>query len=330
MTVSIILVTCNRLEFLKQSIKAMEDRLTTPYRLIIINNHSVDGTTEWLEELKKTAKYEIILVHNTLENVPLLSGCYTQGLKYVESDYFVATQDDIVIPLHKPDVLTRLIALIDKYPRYAAITLRKPFFKAGDGVFEGEVTRTRTAGAGFRIHKTSDWKDIGFLNRRWESLATKAQANSIGKVVGVATNLWMKDLGFCENRGYSQEYIDSVSDKSGWNWVKSEAQEFRRHKWGEIDPITHVPFFPGNNILTIKEYEKGCGSIFKIVRTADAKKIGFGLGQMERPYWAKAMKGIGKKVGIVLKESGINASEWKNVTGNKGYDSGKNEHTTNW
>ena len=87
--IDIILVTCNRLKFLKQSIQTMEDRLTTPFRLIIINNHSVDGTTEWLEELKKTAKYEIILVNNTIENAPLLSGCYTQGLKYVESDYFV-------------------------------------------------------------------------------------------------------------------------------------------------------------------------------------------------------------------------------------------------
>jgi len=323
--IDIILVTCNRINFLKQTIQKMEERLSTPYRLIIINNHSIDGTTEYLEELKKTASYEIILVNNTIENVPKLSGCYTQGLEYVESEYFVCTQDDIIIPLHNPDVLTQLIDLIDRHPRYAAISLRKPYFKAADGKFTPEVTRTRTIGAGFRIHRTDEWKKIGgFLNRRWESLATKGQANAMGKVVGVCTDLWMGDLGFCHNRGYSQEYIDSVKDTSGWEWVKEQSQEFRRNKvLPEADPWTNIPLFLGNNVLGVKENNKSCGSLFRIQSKADVEKIGFGISQYERPFWSKQMNEVlNKKVGVVPKESGVYASEFKNVDKNRGYDEG--------
>ena len=59
------------------------------------------------------------------------------------------------------------------------------------------------------------------------------------------------------------------------------------------------------------------------------EKIGFGTGQYERPYWSKAMNKINKKVGIIPRESGITASEWKNVLGsNKGYNANFKEYYT--
>ena len=49
--IDIILLTCNRIKLLQQIIVGFEERLKTPYRLIVINNNSKDGTTEYLEEL---------------------------------------------------------------------------------------------------------------------------------------------------------------------------------------------------------------------------------------------------------------------------------------
>ncbi len=213
----IILLTCNRINFLKQCIKALEEKLSTPFSLIVINNNSKDGTTEYLEELKLKSDYKIQLIFN--ENPPKLSGCYTQGLEYVTTDYFVCLQDDIIIPDLEPDVLSRMIKLIDAYPEYGGITLRKPNMR---GNWSGEVTRTKTAGAGFRIHKTKEWRDVGFGNRRWETLATKEMATKIGKLVGVATDMWLKDLGYIKDRGYPGWYINEMQIKNSYEWIKKQ------------------------------------------------------------------------------------------------------------
>ena len=325
----IILLTCNRLAFLKKCIKAMEDRLQGQYRLIIINNNSKDGTTEYLNELEKTAGYEILNIFN--EDPPLLSKCYTQGLEHVKSEYFFATQDDIIIPLVYPDVMTQLKKLLDDHPRYAAITLRKPWFKAADGAFTPGVTRTRTAGAGFRVHRRDVWKDVGFGNRRWESMALRAQAISMDMIVGIATDLWMYDLGWSGDRGYPKWYIDEMKEKDNWGFIKKPPYNWRPHnKWPEVDPWTHIPLFPGKNALGVKEVPKSCGSIFRIQSKADVEKMGgFGKGQYERPWWYENVtKVLGKKVGIIPKQTNVCVSEWKNVYGNRGYPEGFNDYFT--
>jgi glycosyltransferase involved in cell wall biosynthesis len=49
--IDIILLTCNRLKLLQQIIAGFEERLDVPYRLIVVNNNSKDGTTKYLEGL---------------------------------------------------------------------------------------------------------------------------------------------------------------------------------------------------------------------------------------------------------------------------------------
>jgi len=75
------------------------------------------------------------------------------------------------------------------------------------------------------------------------------------------------------------------------------------------------------------EDEGRCGSIFRIQRSSDIKKIG-GLGteQFERPWFSEKIKSLGKKQLITNKASGWIATEWKG-TGNKGYAAGINFHT---
>ncbi len=233
----IILVTCNRINFLKQCIDALEERLSTPYRLIVINNNSKDGTDEYLAELKSKSDYYIKIIRN--EQPPQLSGCYTQGLEHVESEHFVCLQDDIIIPHLEPDVLSRLIKLIDENEHYSGIGLRKPLMK---GNFTGELTRTKTVGAGFRIHRTQEWRDAGgFGNRRWETLATRDQSARMGKVLGVATNIWLKDLGHCKFRGYPEWYRKEVGDRSGWEWIRKQPNRLDLDPYKNIDEKTHEP-----------------------------------------------------------------------------------------
>ena len=58
---SIMLVTYNRLELTKRTFDNLFANAKHPFRLIIVDNGSTDGSKEWLKELEK--------------NIPQLSGC---------------------------------------------------------------------------------------------------------------------------------------------------------------------------------------------------------------------------------------------------------------
>lgn len=50
-TTSVMMVTYNRLELTKRMLESFFKTTDTPYRLIVIDNGSTDGTVEWLQQL---------------------------------------------------------------------------------------------------------------------------------------------------------------------------------------------------------------------------------------------------------------------------------------
>ena len=50
--IDVILVTFNRLNFLKHTVKKIYERTRYPYRLWIVDNNSTDGTQHWLKAAK--------------------------------------------------------------------------------------------------------------------------------------------------------------------------------------------------------------------------------------------------------------------------------------
>jgi rhamnopyranosyl-N-acetylglucosaminyl-diphospho-decaprenol beta-1,3/1,4-galactofuranosyltransferase len=50
MTVAAAIVTHNRLELLKLSVRSLRTQARKPDEIIIVNNGSTDGTAEWLAE----------------------------------------------------------------------------------------------------------------------------------------------------------------------------------------------------------------------------------------------------------------------------------------
>lgn len=240
----ILLLTCNRVALLKQIITGFEERLNTPYRLIVINNNSKDETNEYLSSLIKKALYPIVLIHNKDGEERGLTDAYTQAFKHVESELFITTQDDLLIPDLEPDVLTQLIDLFEKNPEFGAICLRTIDQKVSGPNDPGEIIEKKVNACPgvFRIQRKSDIKKIGGFGsaRRWEDSAMVRIMNNIGKKCGIARNLWVKDLGLSPDRGYPEWYRKSVKgnyDKN-FEWV---AKDRRQREVGEMDPKTHVP-----------------------------------------------------------------------------------------
>lgn len=233
----IVLLTCNRIKLLQQIIAGFQERLRTPYHLIVVDNNSKDGTTEYLKELK-----DIILVHNKDGEEKGICGAYTQAFACVESELFITTQDDLLIPDLEPDVLVQLIDLFNRNPEFGAICLRTADQKRGP--YEGDelIRKINTCPGVFRIHRKSDIEKIGgFGNaRRWEDSEMVRIMANIGKKCAIASNLWVKDLGLAPDRGYPEWYRKSVSGNYNKNfeWVAGSRPQ---RPILEVDPKTHKP-----------------------------------------------------------------------------------------
>lgn len=94
--VGVVLVTFNRLTQLKIALKAYEEQSCKPKYIVIVNNKSTDGTTEflteWLSVLSEYDKYIINLEVNTGG-----SGGFYQGLKKaleLDADWIWVADDD--------------------------------------------------------------------------------------------------------------------------------------------------------------------------------------------------------------------------------------------
>lgn len=127
--VDIIILTYQRLYFLKEVIDEIKNRTIYPYRLIVVDNGSTDGTREWIQEMYKQGKIWKYVF--TKENL-FMTEAFTKGLELVESKYFITTQDDLVPPKVSPCWLTQEVQLLDKHKEFVSISMNygnRSFFK---------------------------------------------------------------------------------------------------------------------------------------------------------------------------------------------------------
>ncbi|WP_207428465.1 glycosyltransferase family 2 protein [Pedobacter sp. SYSU D00535] len=97
-----VIVTYNRFELLKECIQAIRDQTSKVDEILVVNNNSTDGTTEWLN-----TQTDITLI--TQENQGGSWGFYT-GLKagYLKGYDWIWVMDDDTIP--DPDAFEKLKA----------------------------------------------------------------------------------------------------------------------------------------------------------------------------------------------------------------------------
>ena len=114
MNVDVVIVTYNRLEKLKKALACYENQTMTFRNIIIVNNHSNDGTFEYLDSWKEIkapfAKYVI----NTEENLGGSGGFYT-GQKYamaLNPDWIYLADDDAYA---EPDMMEQFYMFCDNH-----------------------------------------------------------------------------------------------------------------------------------------------------------------------------------------------------------------------
>lgn len=94
--VDIIVITFNRIEYFKTFIEMLYLSTKYPFRLIVVDNGSIDGTREWVVEKEKEG---VIWKHVFNSENMKMAAAFSEGFKHVESELFLTTQDDITPPI---------------------------------------------------------------------------------------------------------------------------------------------------------------------------------------------------------------------------------------
>jgi len=105
-TVSLMLCTYNRLELTKRMMSSLLMTTNSPFRLIVVDNGSLDGTVSWLSDelpslLKKSEYCQNYDLHCNEKNLGIASG-RNQGLQIADKykDYFLGCLDnDVEMPM---------------------------------------------------------------------------------------------------------------------------------------------------------------------------------------------------------------------------------------
>ncbi|MEW9123297.1 MAG: glycosyltransferase [Thermotaleaceae bacterium] len=116
MKTSIILLTFNQLHFTKlcvDSIRKYTDEGT--YEIIVIDNHSTDGTAAWLKEQE-----DIQALFND-ENLGFPKGC-NQGIKLATGDNILLLNNDVIVTPHWLSNLTRCLCSAEDIGAVGAVT----------------------------------------------------------------------------------------------------------------------------------------------------------------------------------------------------------------
>ena len=91
----IIVLTFNRLAYFKVFTDQLYERTKYPFRLIVVDNGSTDGTRDYIKRLRDEGRVWKFLF--TDQNLPMAKA-FTAGYGLVESEYFVTVADDMIPP----------------------------------------------------------------------------------------------------------------------------------------------------------------------------------------------------------------------------------------
>ena len=204
----IVMTTYNRIEFTRKAVSYIFGRTKVPYRLIVVDNNSVDGTQDMLLDFKKQGVVHHLIL---LEENYGIHMAKNYGLSLVRSEpYYIDTDNDLLCPDLRPDWITQLSTLMDKLPNYGAIACR-PQVLVGRGGDEFKdvvgVKEFNHIGAHLRIMRTKAVREVGGWEKTWSAnrnhedkfIATALQNK--GLKVGYAKDIRCWHI-FGENWGY--------------------------------------------------------------------------------------------------------------------------------
>lgn len=109
---SVIVITWNRLDYSKRCIRSILEKTNyKPYELIVVDNHSTDGTEKYLQDLQRVGKIQKLVL---LDRNYGAGYAMNRGIERSEGRYLIRSDNDMV---YNQGWLTELISSLKRLPR---------------------------------------------------------------------------------------------------------------------------------------------------------------------------------------------------------------------
>lgn len=155
-----VVVTYNRKEKLKKSINSLLNQSIQPQKIILVDNHSTDGTNILVkEQFEKEINGGVIEYHHLSENIGGSGGFY-QGMKFAaqyETDYFALSDDDA---FYRPDYFEKIFKIAKENSQ----------IKAFQGFAYDDIQDTYNV-QGSKIVNWNTLNSVGIKNENKDALA---------------------------------------------------------------------------------------------------------------------------------------------------------------
>ena len=235
MRIDIVCTTWGREWMTKLCLAALRKNTATPFRLIMIDNGSEPFTQH--DYLNSSDIYVKLDKNYGLEYAKNL------GMKFVESEFFVSLDNDIMVYAYQPDWLFQVLKLMYEHPEYGAIAPRP---------------QTLVADSMYIFDTPNELVDFGHVPGYARVMRTK-MVNECGAWWDKREGRGHEELWIGEKfreKGYKMAWANKIKC---WHLFGKEDTD----EWGYpkgVDPLTHghkpVWPMPKNDL---DEIERGTG-----------------------------------------------------------------------
>lgn len=236
--IDIVVTTWNRPEFTYRHLQSIKQNTSYPHRVIVIDNGSEKEMQSRLWDFKREGWIDILVL---LDKNYGLEHAKNIGMQFVESKYFISTDNDILAYRYDPCWLTKLVELMDNNPEYAQIACRPQILVGTGNIFEGrteDIVEFSHVPGYLRIMNTELTRKIGAWNdkrplRGHEELWASERFRELGYKNGWANNVKCWHL-FGEESDWG--YKGMKPEEHGHNPVSGLPHD----DWDEITKCTGI------------------------------------------------------------------------------------------
>jgi len=251
--ITILITSYNRNGLLKKCVELINSRTFFPYRIIVVDNNSTDGSQGMLREMKVQGKiWDCVLLDENLGQCKSLN----EGFKVIEewennqgrmhrpsNDFIITSNEDIYPPMLGQDNcwLTQMVDILERNePEYGGLMMRIQRIPRNDIDENTEITPCyKGFPSVFRLLRRSDIRKLGDnpfgALRKWQGNVTgESYKNQIRKKFGFTTKIYADHAGFLVNSGY-EEGIDTFTVAANKVRISEE------NPYATIDPETNIP-----------------------------------------------------------------------------------------
>lgn len=129
---SIVIVTCNRLDFTQKTLESILANTDYPnYEIIILDNRSVDGTVEYLESIEQRPNVTHVIYFKSNQGKGRAANL---GFRLAKGDYLIGLDDDVLVPT---GWLTKMIDALNAVPKVGWLCMN--FKNLAQDIFKPET-----------------------------------------------------------------------------------------------------------------------------------------------------------------------------------------------